>query len=302
MKRKKNAALPNPTQSYEEAIERAEKLQAADTDSINPLCHTKLLTHGQQVERVIVLLHGFTSCPHQYNQLAQLLFDQGYNVFIPRVPRHGLLDYMTKVHASLTPADLMDITDEAVDIAQGLGRHVTVAGLSMGGVLTSWAAQYRHDIDLAVIISPAFGMYIAPVWVHGLVTYIFRYFPNFFRWWDPVNKGSGRVGYVYPRLSSRGLGNIMWLGSVIRRARVKPAAQSMLMVINHNDIAVNNQLINKVVNIWKKYDAPLSIHEFDASLGFTHDLVDPEHPQQKIDEVYPRLVALIKNGGGSEAL
>ncbi|NJP05385.1 MAG: alpha/beta hydrolase [Chloroflexaceae bacterium] len=46
---------------------------------------------------------------------------------------------------------------ESVDIARGLGRHVTIAGISVGGTIAGWAAQFRADVDCAVLIAPALG-------------------------------------------------------------------------------------------------------------------------------------------------
>jgi pimeloyl-ACP methyl ester carboxylesterase len=43
------------------------------------------------------------------------------------------------------------IADEVVDIAQGLGEQVSMAGISMGGVVTAWAAQNRPDIARPIL-------------------------------------------------------------------------------------------------------------------------------------------------------
>ncbi len=52
--------------------------------------------------------------------------------------------------------------DEVVDIARGLTDHVTMAGISCGGLITGWAAQQRQDVDLAVLTSPGFGFKAIP--------------------------------------------------------------------------------------------------------------------------------------------
>ena len=38
--------------------------------------------------------------------------------------------------------------------ADGLGDKITVTGLSLGGVMSAYAAQFRPDVDRAVVISP----------------------------------------------------------------------------------------------------------------------------------------------------
>lgn len=115
------------------------------------------MTHGQPVERVIVLVHGYTNCPQQFHELGQRFYYLGYNVLIAPLPYHGLADRLTDEQAELKAEELVAYADEVVDIAHGLGKRVIMAGISGGGVTTAWAAQNRSDLDLAVIISPAFG-------------------------------------------------------------------------------------------------------------------------------------------------
>lgn len=86
---------PDPADSYEEAIARIENIQAAEAEipDISPECGSIVMTHEEKVENVIVFLHGFTSCPDQFAALGEKYFDQGYNVLIPRQPRHGLQEF-----------------------------------------------------------------------------------------------------------------------------------------------------------------------------------------------------------------
>src|SRR6185503_9544167 len=114
-------------------------------------------THGQKVERAILLLHGYTNCPQQFLELGQRFYDLGYNVLIAPLPHHGLANRLTDEQSQLTAKELASYADEMVDIAHGLGNEVVMMGISGGGVATAWAAQNRSDLDLAVIISPAFG-------------------------------------------------------------------------------------------------------------------------------------------------
>ena len=80
-----------PASNYEEALNRIEAVQAVEAANgdLNPVCLSKLMTHGERTENAIVFLHGFTSCPEQFEQLGEAFFNQGYNVYIPRLPGHG---------------------------------------------------------------------------------------------------------------------------------------------------------------------------------------------------------------------
>jgi alpha-beta hydrolase superfamily lysophospholipase len=146
-----------PVQSYEEALQRIETLRGQEPPEMNPVCKLQLMNHTKKVERAIILVHGYTNCPQKFRTLGQRFYDLGYNVLLAPLSYHGLADRMTTAHAQLKAEDLAAYADEAVDIAQGLGDKVIRLGISSGGVTTSWAAQNRSDIDLAVIISPVFG-------------------------------------------------------------------------------------------------------------------------------------------------
>lgn len=131
---------PNPAGDYAEALGRIEALRAQEASlPLNPLCQLNVMTQGQKTEQAIVFVHGYTNCPEQFGELGQQFYDQGYNVLIVPAPRHGLVDRMTTDQARLTAEELAAYTDEVVDIAQGLGEHVTLAGISMGGTTTAWA-------------------------------------------------------------------------------------------------------------------------------------------------------------------
>jgi len=153
----KLSSQPNPVQSYEEAVQRIEDLRAQEPSEMLAVCRLQLLTHEKKVDRAIILVHGYTNCPQQFYALGEQFYDAGYNVLMVPFPHHGLTDRMTEEHARLKAEELAAYADETVDIAQGLGEEVVMMGISAGGVTTSWAAQNRSDLDLAVIIAPAVG-------------------------------------------------------------------------------------------------------------------------------------------------
>ena len=146
--------MPTSTTTYQDALARLERWTAQDGSAVNPVCRTQALTHGQRVERVVILLHGYTNCPAQFAPLAAALVERGYNVLIPRIDHHGLADRMTHDLALLSEAEILGLTNDSIDIAHGLGDKITVTGLSLGGVMSAYAAQFRPDVDRAVVISP----------------------------------------------------------------------------------------------------------------------------------------------------
>jgi carboxylesterase len=132
-------SLPSPATGYEDARQRIEALWADEGAEYNPLCRLIFMDHDKKTERVIVFLHGYTNCPEQFRQLGQRFFEQGYNVLIAPQPHMGLADRMNSEQALLTAEELAAYTDEVIDIAQGLGDRVSLAGLSGGGVMAAWS-------------------------------------------------------------------------------------------------------------------------------------------------------------------
>lgn len=295
-------SYPRPSGSYAEAVERIARLQAQDTDAVNPVCRTRFLTHGQPAERAVVFLHGYTNCPQQFALLGRRFYKLGYNVLIPRLPHNGLADRLNTEHAQLTGAKLVSFADEVVDIARGLGEHITVVGLSASGVLAAWVAQYRSDVDRAVILSPCFALpntrlpssLASPAMILSLKL------PNKFIWWDKTLKCEAPAPrHTYPRFSTHALGEVLQLGvSVQSEAReTKPAARSILVVTTAGDKSVDNRITHDLIDVWREQGAEaVRMHEFAADLSLPHDFIDPDQVDQNTSLVYPILIDLITSG------
>jgi esterase/lipase len=287
---------PNPAQSYAEAAERIQAWAAEAPADMLPAGRLLFMSHAQKVERAVVFVHGYTACPEQFRPLGQLFYERGYNVLIAPLPYHGLADRLTTVHAQLRASELAAYADRAVDIAQGLGNAVTVAGLSMGGVVTTWVGHYRRDVALAVPISPALGMYVIPALLTPLVAGVMGRVPNQFQWWDPVRQADDGFDYGYPQYATRALAEMVRLGLSVQRSAqtTPPAARALLAVTNANDRAVNNTVTRGLVQAWRRHNpAQVQTFEFEADLRLIHDLIDPNHRGQRVDVVYPKLLALV---------
>ena len=288
----------HPAADYAAALGRIQVLQAEQGDEYHPDCRLKFMDHGWKTERVIVFLHGYTNCPEQFRQLGELFFEQGYNVLITPQPHMGLADRMNREHERLTAEELAAYTNGVIDIAQGLGEHVSLVGLSGGGVMAAWAAQERSDLDLAVVIAPSFGYTFIPNLLTVPTLNLFRRLPNFYQWWDPVRKSDIEPDYGYPRFATRALADILRMAYWVKETacREAPAAGAVLVITNAGDLAVDNAPTNRVVQCWRQHGKQsVSTYQFDASLKLEHDLIDPSQKNQHIDVVYPQLVALINN-------
>ena len=149
---------PNPARDYGEAFSRFQKIQGAEGPKLNPVCLSILLTHGKRTKRAVVFFHGLTNCPEQFRELGRTFYELGYNVLIPRLPRHGVADRKVDNLTPLKAEELRDCADTGVDIACGLGEKVYVAGLSAGGTMAAWVAQNRSEVARVLLIAPALGL------------------------------------------------------------------------------------------------------------------------------------------------
>jgi hypothetical protein len=263
---------------------------------INPACTSILLEHGQRTPRAVAFLHGITSSPVQFRALGELFHARGYNVFIPRMPRHGYRDRLTLDPANLTVAEYIAYANQTVDIARGLGDHLAVAGLSVSGVVAAWCAQTRADIDLAVPIAPAFAPHVLPFPLVPVLNSLLKLLPNFFVWWD--FRLRARVGHPcgYPRFASHAMAESFHLGRQVYRAAKghPPACARILAITNPRDMAVNNAATRAVLRRWRSHTSG-SVREytFGPELGPLHDIIGPYQPNARVDYVYPILFDLI---------
>jgi carboxylesterase len=286
-----------PAGGYTQAVERLSAWLAEDPFGCNPDCLLRWWEHGQRQPVCVVFLHGYTSGPRQFYQLGELFFQYGCNVIVPRFPGHGLQDRNTGALSGLTAEQLVATACRAIDIAHGLGDQVVVAGLSMGGVVAGWVAQFRPDVSLAVLISPGFCPRILSPRAVPLATRLALVLPNRYLWWDPVLKDTPRPPlYAYPRMASRGLAQVMRLGLVVQRQarHSPPLAQRILVITNPADQSVSNEATENVVAGWKASGARnLSSYSFDAALKLPHDLISPEQPDQNVTTAHPILLQQI---------
>jgi len=286
---------PHPAANYAEAVQRVESKIATEVN-FDPGSHTILLTHGAKTAKTIVFVHGYPSSPSPFKEIAARFFDRGYNVLVMTMPYHGLADRMNTEHGKLRAEDFIRYADSVVDIARGLGDHVTMAGISCGGLITGWAAQQRQDIDLAVLISPGFGFKAIPRFWTPLVAWALRVLPNLYIWDDPEKKADNPRPYNYLRMSTRVLGQILRLSRSIQvlARRKAPAADSILVITNLNDPGVDNIVTDQVVNLWRtRWAKEVQTYQFSADLGLGHDIIDVKDPNMNVAAVYPKLLELI---------
>ncbi|MGZ9167123.1 MAG: alpha/beta hydrolase [Anaerolineales bacterium] len=303
---------PNPVASYEEAITRVRAMQEADNeDMARDVCITKLYDHGKQTEHVVILLHGFTNCPEQFSEIGQQHFEAGHNVFIPRMPYHGQSDRLTRALVKLTAEELARFGDQVIDIAHGLGRKVTVMGISGSGTLVTWLAQNRADIDFAFAIAPLLGLAFVPPLFTRLFQRVVLLLPNFYMWWDPRTKADNpySIYYAYPGYPTRALVEFLRLAMITRTQAEKspPAARNITFIINDAEPAVSNAQALRLFRLWQEHERStprsgsvegrgnLSEVHFEKEMNLPHDIITPGTPGVPTQDIQPRLIGAVRD-------
>ena len=290
-KRQVPDSSPDPAADYTEAVTRIADLQALDGPEV---AHgTIFMGQGSKVATAVVLLHGYTNNPEQFREIGEAYHAAGHNVLIPRFPGHGMRDLMTKELSKLDAAALVESTDNAVDIAAGMGENVEVVGLSGGGTMAVWAGYNRDEVTSAVPISPFIEPAGIPVALIRPVTEIVHALPDVYIWWDPSKKEEHLPPDAYPRFSLRSLTAFLDVGASVVRddpQRDTTLAQA-IYISNASDKSVNETYGDMV---FEEHVGPMSdevlYYEFDESLGYAHDLIDPTGLNaDSIEAIYTQL-------------
>lgn len=281
--------------SYPDALRIASEIGDLDGPNVNALCHTRVYTHGERMERSLVLLHGFTNCPQQMDALGRLFFERGWNVFIPRYPRHGYTDRLTRSIAELRAEHLLALANRAADVGAGLGERLTVAGLSLGAILAGNLAQDDGRIDRAVLIAPMLGLKPIPGPVLTAMGVAATRLPNFYIWWDSRRKAELGPSYGYPRLATHAYAALFECGRRLTTAarRQAPKARAVAVITNAAEPRLDNRFTYRLIDSWRRTGAAVETFEFPASDHLTHDLIDPGNAAARTGYVYPVVSRII---------
>lgn len=288
-----DAATPD---TYAEAMGLARDLIARDGPEVNAECRSRVLDQGQRTEQAVVLLHGYTNCPEQFDVIAEAYAAEGYSVVVPRLPGHGQADRLTTALSDVTPAGLVEAAYESVDIAAGLGDEVTVVGLSGGATLAGYAAGHRDDVDRAVLMAPLIVPKALPELAVGPASRAFRYLPDIYWWWDGDKKGAlADPPYAYPRFSFRSMGAFLAVGRAAQAEQPRQTELNELVVVtNQNDRAVSNAGVEALAQDLAPTAQRRTDQVFLAEKGYGHDLIDPQgEDAENLPDIYPVLGPLL---------
>lgn len=292
----KPSANPFSYASYEDAVADVSSFDTPEKEQVREICRSRIYESGKKVARTIILWHGYTNCPQQFDELGQRLFAKGYNVLIPRTPGHGHTDRMTEALGNLTFEDFQKYIQRSVAIGHMLGDDVTVVGLSGGGTFALWAELYESGINKIISIAPvAYPRGFDPLLREFVVKYT-SFMPNEFKWWDDEQKGDlPGPPYAYRRYSSKSMGVVLHMASTVEQQLKKGMKlhTPITFVINQADQALREKELLEISDLFEKAGAPVTRFIFEQEKEFPHDLIDEHNIKEHKDEVYKALLELI---------
>ena len=271
------------TLTYAESVANIAAVQANEANiDVRPECRTQFLTHGSATAKMIVMFHGVGACPVQFAAMGTYFYNRGYNVYIPRAPHYGLTS--NRDHGKVTAQELVSYTDSSVTIGTGLGTEHDVIGISGGGVLATWAAEYRPDaVDRLEVLSPFYAPSKSAV-------------PFFERRFLSVLYGLGILPDSFnsaksTALSFHALGQYMRLTANFKSDPVNTNLKSITSVTAPGDMAIDHEPARTIPqHIATTNNLTLNLPLLPVSWGLGHDIATAE-PNRDINghstDLYP---------------
>jgi hypothetical protein len=271
------------------AIAEAER----DDPLVDPRYGTRWWVRDDVAPLAVLLLHGLTNAPPQYDALGEQLAARRHAVIVPRMPYHGYRDRMTDALANLRAADLEMAALDAVAIAALCGERVVALGISIGATLAGWLVA-RTAIDTGVAVEPFCGVRELYGGLNDALGAALRTAPNRFSWWDPRAKQNQPPHHGYPRFATRALGASLQLSSDLAAPQSAVHGRRAVLVCNHDDPVVNNAF---AVRRFARLAAQGVLVENVVLHGLPkiHDIIEPQIPQARPDLVYPQLIEIIES-------
>jgi carboxylesterase len=205
---------------------------------------------------------------------------------------------MNAVQGLQSGQDLLDQAAIGLDIASGLGDHISLVGLSGGAVAAAWMAQNRDGIESVVLVSPFFGSHGHPVALIDGISAVLTRAPNFYFWKNDKEKEAiAGPSYAYPRFGTRCLADTIELSRDVRDhlASHPLRVSRMAILISAGDKGANSEQTNQLTAQWeRKNPGRVSIYEFPEALGIPHDMIDPNQPDAKTQITYPKVLEFLR--------
>jgi len=107
----------------------------------------------------IMLFHGFTACPQQFERIVPLLTSKGYDVFLPLNPGHGykwksgkeVEDYIGNIPTSQSTYE--EFVEDMDKVMKATSKQKVLMGMSLGGALAAQVGD-KGGYDRQLLAAP----------------------------------------------------------------------------------------------------------------------------------------------------
>lgn len=227
----------------------------------------------------VLLLHGFTATPKCMEPLAAPLRKKGFRVASPLLAGHGTT---ARELGQTTWQDWYQSAMEAYKKLQQETESVSVAGLSMGGLLALMLASEYPVSRIALLATPVFFAGFAtgvllPLVGHTPLQHLYRYHPKFVN--GAINDPDARKSFVsYSKMPIRGVMQIVHLQKEVIPRLKTIGSPTLILHAVHDTVSPyqNMEFLRK--NLGSKIIETVSLEKSNhvITLDYERDLVKKE--------------------------
>ena len=277
--------------AFESAVILFQQLAAAEADIVSDTGGSILLTHGKRTARAYILIHGTTNSPTQLLEYGRHFLDLGHNVFIPRMPCHGLRSGQVSELAQLSVNDLRNFGHDVADIGAGLSDELVLIGASGGATVAAWMAIKCPQVERTLLLVPFFGFYGLPDRLTNLIMKLLMRLPD----WAVHRPGEKNRPWAYPGQSTRGIAAFLVLANeVLGEAAEGNAPEGEIIVVTtSNDNLANNGTTARLVKMWRGAGTDVEHFDFERARSIPHNTVDPAADPDVRQQVFRKMLVLL---------
>ena len=121
----------------------------------------------EKAERGVLLLHGYSASPQEFDTLVGPLREAGIPYYAPLMTGFGLDDF--RLLDAVEPKDWVRDALAAYDIVAGMAEHVSIVGHSNGGALAAIVAAHR-PVDKLILTGPSVFVHPQDAFIKKIAT------------------------------------------------------------------------------------------------------------------------------------
>jgi len=278
------------------------------TPGYQKFCAPELHLNRGIYQGTIMMFHGYTACPQQFDRLIPLLTARGYTVLVPTLPGFGykyktvkgkIEDYIEDMPED--PSLYREFGDRMVAIMKAVGRgKKLIFGHSLGATVASYVNYHLGStVTRALIACPM-------IEVAGILDLVLRALQATTvlkelraGWGEPceVERGLGRAGVCQFR-ANHGIAGRNFGSSHRDEVKIPARRGTMQMLFVEDDGAVSAPAVRDLGLHYGFDSTSPYICGFDAALG--HSFLSPyDNPTQEkywLDEVTLKVADFLTKG------